>query len=75
MECIAFFAENAVDAPHSASCEALSNYSGTITDLKNQVISEVVVKGGNVDEWMDFYADAAADMVAEILEQLNQQSF
>lgn len=72
VECNAFFAENAVDAPRSASCEALTNYGGSITDLKNQVISEVVVKGGSVDEWMEYYVTASADMVKEILEQLNQ---
>lgn len=72
-ECNAFFSENCVDCPKSASSEALSNCNGTLMDLKNEVIAEVVVNGKDVDEWMNYYAEQSADMVNEILSELNAQ--
>lgn len=72
-ECNAFFSEYCVDCPKSASAEALGKYNGSLTDLKNQVVSEVVVNGGDVDTWMAQYESQSADMVAEILAELNQQ--
>ena len=72
-ECNAFFSEYCVDCPKSASAESLSNYNGAITDLKNQVVAEVVVNGGDIDTWMAQYEEQSADMVAEILAELNQQ--
>lgn len=72
-ECNEFFSEHSVDAPHSASCDAITNYGGTITDAKNAVIAEVVVKGGNVDAAMDNYVKTTQDMVDEILSELNAQ--
>ena len=72
-ECNEFFSEHSVDAPHSASCDAITNYGGTITDAKNAVIAEVVVKGGDVDAAMDNYVKTTQDMVNEILSELNAQ--
>lgn len=71
-ECNAFFAANSIDAPRSASCDAITNYGGSINDIKNKVISEVIVNGGSVDEWMQYYEKESADMVQEILSELNQ---
>ena len=70
-ECNEFFSEHSVDAPHSASCDAITNYGGTITDAKNAVIADVVVKGGSVDAAMENYVKTTQNMVTEILEQLN----
>ena len=70
-ECNEFFSEHSVDAPHSASCDGITNYGGTINDAKNVVIAEVVVKGGDVDAAMDNYVKTTQDMVDEILGQLN----
>ena len=70
-ECNEFFSEHSIDAPRSASCDAITNYGGTITDARNTVISEVVVKGGDVDAAMANYVKATQDMVDEILGQLN----
>lgn len=72
-ECNEFFSEHSVDAPHSASCDAITNYGGTITDAKNAVIAEVVVKDGDVDAAMDNYVKTTQDMVNEILSELNAQ--
>lgn len=72
-ECNAFFSEYCVDCPKSASAESISNYNGTLTDLKNQVVSEVVVNGGDIDTWMAKYEEESAQMVEEILAELNQQ--
>lgn len=72
-ECNAFFSENCVDSPKTASCDGITNNGGTITDLKNEVIAQVVVNGGDVDEWMDYYVTQSQTMVDEILEQLNAQ--
>lgn len=72
-ECNAFFAANCIDAPKSASAESLSNYNGTLTDLKNEVIANVIVKGMDIEECMANYVEQSADMVAEILAELNQQ--
>lgn len=68
-----FFSEYCVDCPKSASAESISNYNGTLTDLKNQVVSEVVVNGGDIDTWMAKYEEESAQMVEEILAELNQQ--
>ena len=65
------FESATVDAPHSASCDGITNYGGTINDAKNVVIAEVVVKGGDVDAAMDNYVKTTQDMVDEILGQLN----
>ena len=70
-ECNEFFSEHSVDAPHSASCDGITNYGGTINDAKNVVIAEVVVKGGDVDAAMDNYVKTTQNMVDEILGQLN----
>ncbi len=72
-ECNEFFSEHSVDAPRSASCDGITNYGGTITDAKNAVIADVVVKGGDVDAAMDNYVKTTQEMVDEILSELNAQ--
>ncbi|MBO5033957.1 MAG: ABC transporter substrate-binding protein [Lachnospiraceae bacterium] len=72
-ECNIFFAANCIDAPKSASAESLSNYNGTLVDMRNEVIANVVVRGMDIDECMAQYEADSANMVAEILEELNQQ--
>ncbi|MBO5145774.1 MAG: ABC transporter substrate-binding protein [Lachnospiraceae bacterium] len=72
-ECNIFFAANCIDAPKSASAESLSNYNGTLVDMRNEVIANVVVRGMDIDECMAQYEEDSANMVAEILEELNQQ--
>lgn len=72
-ECNTFFAANCVDAPSTPSCDALTENGGTISDVKGKVISEVVVNGGDVEEWMTYYEEQTADMVAQVLDELNQQ--
>ena len=72
-ECNIFFAANCIDAPKSASAESLSNYNGTLVDMRNEVIANVVVRGMDIDECMAQYEEDSANMVAEILEELNQR--
>ena len=72
-ECNAFFAKYSVNAPASASCDGITEYGGTLSDLRNTVISEVVVKGNDIDEWMTYYEEQSMSMVEEILSELNAQ--
>lgn len=67
-----FFSANSVMAPQSASSETLTNEGGTINDLKTQVVTEVVTKNGNVDEWMAYYDEQSKSIVETILSELNQ---
>ena len=66
-----FFSENSLQAPKSASSETLTNDGGTLNDLKTQVITEVVTKNGNVDEWMSYYEEQSSSLVSSILSELN----
>ena len=68
-----FFTENCVDAPQSPSSETYTNETGTIYDAKMAVISEVVVKGGNVDAAMQTYVDTVGSIVDQCLTELNQK--
>ncbi len=67
-----FFSEHSVQAPKSASSETLTNEGGTLNDLKTEVITEVVTKNGDVEEWMAYYQEQSASLVETILSELNQ---
>ena len=67
-----FFTENCVDAPVSPASETYTAESGTIYDAKIAVVTEVVVKGGNVDDAMQkLYVDVVGDTIAQCLTELN----
>lgn len=70
-ECNQFFMDNSVLAPFIPSSDALNNYNGDLWDIKNKVITEVVVNGGDVNEWMQYYKDNASQMSAEVVAELN----
>ncbi|MBO4981369.1 MAG: ABC transporter substrate-binding protein [Lachnospiraceae bacterium] len=67
-----FFSEHSVQAPKSASSETLTNEGGTLNDLKTEVITEVVTKNGDVDQWMSYYDEQSKSLVETILAELNQ---
>lgn len=67
-----FFSAHSVMAPQSASSETLTNEGGTLNDLKTQVVTEVVTKNGDVDQWMTYYEEQSASIVETILGELNQ---
>lgn len=67
-----FFMDNSKLAPFIPSSDVLNDYNGDLWDIKNKVITEVVVNGNSVDEWMQYYRDQAGTMAAEVLEDLNK---
>jgi len=69
--CNKFFIENSQLAPFLPSSEKLNDYNGELWEIKNKVITEVVVNGGDVATWMDYYRTNAASMSQEILAELN----
>lgn len=71
--CNKFFMDNAVLAPFLPSSELLNDYNGDLWDIKNEVIQQIVVQGGDVAEWMQFYKDNAGDMSSEVVNQLNEK--
>ena len=66
-----FFTENCVDAPISPASETYTNESGTIYDAKLDVITEVVVNGGDVDAAMETYVSTVGSIVDQCLSELN----
>lgn len=69
--CNQFFIDNSVLAPMLPSSELLNSYNGDLWDIKNKVITEVVVNGGDVAQWMQYYKDQAGAMSAEVVAELN----
>jgi multiple sugar transport system substrate-binding protein/putative aldouronate transport system substrate-binding protein len=67
----AFFVSHSKPAPKSASSETLTNEGSIITEAITQVVTEVVTKGGDVEEWMQTYADTTGSTVEVILTELN----
>lgn len=67
-----FFTENCVDAPISPVSETFTNENGTIYDAKLAAITEVVVKGGDVDAAMQTYVDTVGSIIDQCLTELNQ---
>lgn len=67
-----FFIENSVLAPMLPSSELLNDYNGDLWDIKNKVITEVVVNGSDVATWMEYYRTQAGSMSASIIEELNE---
>ena len=70
-ECNQFFIDNSVLAPMLPSSELLNDYNGDLWDIKNKVITEVVVNGGDAAEWIQYYRDQAGTMASEVLAELN----
>lgn len=68
-----FFSENSVMAPQSASSDTLTNEGGTLNDLKTEVITEVITKGGDVEQWMTYYEEQSKSLVETILGELNNK--
>ena len=66
-----FFTENCKDAPASPTSETYTNETGTIYDAKDTVISDVVLKGGDVDEAMQKYVDTVGSIIDQVLTELN----
>lgn len=67
-----FFMDNSKLAPFIPSSDVLNDYNGDLWDIKNKVITEVVVNGSEVEKWMQYYRDNAGSMSAEVLEDLNK---
>ncbi|MBO5144176.1 MAG: extracellular solute-binding protein [Lachnospiraceae bacterium] len=68
-----FFAENSKDAPMSPVSETYTNESGTLYDAKLAVITEVVIKGGDVDAAMQTYVSTVGGTIDQCLSELNGQ--
>ncbi len=66
-----FFTSHMKDAPSSPSSDTLTEYSGTIDDAKNVVISSVIVDGTDVDAAMQTYVDTVGAVVDQVLTELN----
>lgn len=67
----AFFTANAVNAPRSASSETLTNESAVITEAQTEVVTQVITKNGDVEEWMQWYNEKTQETVEQILAELN----
>ena len=68
----AFFLENCKAAPESPASPTYTENAGTIYDAKIAVVTEVVTKGGNVDEAMQkLYVDVVGSVVEDCLTELN----
>lgn len=68
-----FFSENSKDAPMSPVSETYTNESGTLYDAKLAVITEVVIKGGDVDAAMQNYVSTVGGIIDQCLSELNGQ--
>lgn len=66
-----FFTSHMKDAPLSPASATLTEYSGTIDDAKNVVVSSVIVDGADVDAAMQTYVDTVGPVVEQILTELN----
>lgn len=71
-ECNKFFIDHSVLAPMLPSSDLLNEYNGDIWDIKREVVQQVVVQGGDVEQWMQYYRDNAGAMATEVLAELNQ---
>lgn len=71
-QCNQFFIDNSRLAPFLPSSELLNDYNGDLWDIKNEVIQQVVIQGGDVAQWMQYYRDNAGAMSAEIVADLNK---
>lgn len=71
-ECNQFFIDNSRLAPFLPSSELLNDYNGDLWDIKNEVIQQVVIQGGDVAQWMQYYKDNAGSMSAEVVADLNK---
>lgn len=67
-----FFIANSKLAPFLPSSDVLNDYNGDLWELKRKVITEVVVNGNDVATWMDHYRTNSAQMVEEVLADLNK---
>ncbi|MCH5255657.1 MAG: ABC transporter substrate-binding protein [Lachnospiraceae bacterium] len=68
-----FFTANCVDAPTSPTSETYTNETGTIYDAQLEVVTAVVVNGGDVDSAMATYVSKVGGTIDQILEELNSQ--
>lgn len=66
-----FFIENARNAPRTPSTEQYSLNMPSIREIQEQVVEEVVVNNGDVDQWMQYYREQTGTLVQEILDSLN----
>ena len=67
-----FFLANCKPAPESPASETYTAEAGTIYDAKIAVVTEVVTKGGNVDDAMQkLYVDVVGATVDQCLTELN----
>ena len=67
-----FFLANCKPAPESPASETYTAEEGTIYDAKIAVVTEVVTKGGNVDDAMQkLYVDVVGATVDQCLTELN----
>lgn len=71
-ECNLFFIENSTLAPFLPSSDVLNDYNGDIWEVKNKVITEIVVNGQDVATWMDYYRTNVGSMAAEVIADLNK---
>lgn len=70
--CNEFFIANSELAPFLPSSEVLNDYNGDLWEIKNKVITEVVVNGQDIATWMEYYRTNAGSMAEEVLADLNQ---
>jgi putative aldouronate transport system substrate-binding protein len=67
----AFFVANSKLAPALPTSEILNDYSGDIGAARREVIQQVIVQGGDITEWMQYYRDTVGSQTAEVLADLN----
>ena len=67
------FNDNCRQAQLVPSTEAMANYNGDLTKLKNSIIADVVVQGVSIDEaFARFEKDGGAEWSKQIVDSLNK---
>ena len=66
-----YFLANCRTAPATPSSEVYSLNNPSILEVQQEVMSQVIEKGGDVDEWMQYYEEQTGSLVQEVLDSLN----
>ena len=66
-----YFLANCRTAPATPSSEVYSVNNPSILEVQQEVMSQVIEKGGDVDEWMQYYEEQTGSLVQEVLDSLN----
>jgi putative aldouronate transport system substrate-binding protein len=67
----AFFVANSKLAPALPTSDLLNDYGGDIWAARREATQQIIVQGGDIAEWMQYYRDTAGSQAAEVVAQLN----